>query len=125
MKIAQLILSICFCFVCACQKESAAPVTDADNTGVNVRDRDTETKTPTDQKENKDDIKIAADIRSKVTDTKMSTNAQNVKIIVQNGKVTLRGPVKSQEEKDNVNRIAREVAGDGNVDNQLEVETKS
>ncbi|MBC7782579.1 MAG: BON domain-containing protein, partial [Burkholderiales bacterium] len=39
-----------------------------------------------------------------------------------NGKVTLRGPVKTQSEKDQVAGIANEVAGATNVDNQLEVE---
>ena len=126
MKATKLIFATClFIFVsCNDKEEKPSSVTDADNTRVNVRDRDKETKTPTDQKENKDDIKIAADIRKKVTDTKMSTNAQNIKIVVQDGKVTLRGPVKNQEEKDAVQTIAREVAGDTNVVNQIEVETK-
>jgi osmotically-inducible protein OsmY len=35
--------------------------------------------------------------------------------------VTLRGPVNSQDEKDRVGEIARQLAADGNVDNQLEV----
>ena len=59
-----------------------------DNTAVNVRDRDTSTKTPIDQNENQADIDITAKIRKEVVDTKMSVNAQNVKIITQNGKVT-------------------------------------
>jgi osmotically-inducible protein OsmY len=48
-------------------------------------------------------------------------DARNAKIITANGKVTLRGPVKSTEERDTLDRIAREAAGEGNVDNQLEV----
>ena len=51
----------------------------------------------------------------------MSVDAQNAKVVVQGGKVTLRGPVKSQEEKEAVGKIATDVAGAGNVDNQLEV----
>jgi len=95
---------------------------DRDNTGVNDRDRNSLTKTPIDQNENKTDVDITANIRKRVVDTKMSTNAQNVKIIAQSGKVTLRGPVKSAEEKQQVEGIARSVAGDGNVDSQLEIE---
>jgi hyperosmotically inducible periplasmic protein len=96
---------------------------DADNTGVNKRDADTNlTKTPTDQKENKKDLDITAEIRKRLTDTKASINAQNVKIVTQDGKVTLRGPVKNDGEKQMIERIAREVAGEGNVENQLEVE---
>ena len=93
-----------------------------DNTEVNVRDRDDESKTPIDQNENAADIEITASIRSKVVDTEMSVAAQNVKIITQDGKVTLRGPVRSDEEKELVEGIAKGVAGSGNVDSQLEVD---
>ena len=91
------------------------------NTGVNTRDRDDSTKTPFDQNENKTDIKITADIRSRVVDTEMSVDAQNVKIITQNGMVTLRGPVHTADEKAQVERIAKDVAGKDNVDSQLEI----
>ena len=95
---------------------------DRDNTAVNKRDRDSATKTPLDQNENKVDIGITADIRKRVVDTKMSINAQNVKIITQDGKVTLRGPVKTADEKKQIEEMARSVAGENNVDSQLEVE---
>ena len=100
---------------------AAAEPADRTNTGVNVRDRDSTTKTPLDQNENKADIAITADIRKQVVETTMSVNAQNVKIITQDGKVTLRGPVKTAAEKTRIEEIARAVAGDNNVDNQLEV----
>ena len=93
-----------------------------DNTEVNVRDRTDAAKTPIDQNENRKDIDITANIRKRVVDTKMSVNAQNVKIITQDGKVTLRGPVKSEEEKTQIEQMAHEVAGAANVDNQLEVQ---
>ncbi len=95
---------------------------DRDNTETNVRDRDTSTKTPIDQNENQRDIDITAEIRKRIVDTKMSVNAQNVKIVTQDGRVTLRGPVKSAAEKDQVEKIATEVAGAEKVDSQLEVE---
>jgi osmotically-inducible protein OsmY len=93
-----------------------------DNTEVNVRDRSDAAKTPFDQNENKKDVEITANVRKRVVDTKMSVNAQNVKIITQDGKVTLRGPVKSEDEKMQIDKIAHEVAGPANVDNQLEVQ---
>ena len=93
-----------------------------DNTEVNVRDRTDAVKTPIDQNENQKDIDITANIRKRVVDTKMSVNAQNVKIITQDGKVTLRGPVKSEEEKTQIEKMAHEVAGAANVDNQLEIQ---
>ncbi len=101
---------------------STKATVDRDNTAVNKRDRDGATKTPLDQNENKVDIGITADIRKRVVDTKMSINARNVKIITQDGKVTLRGPVKTADEKKQIEEMARSVAGENNVDSQLEVE---
>jgi len=99
--------------------------TAADNTGVNKRDRHTAAKTPIDQNENKADVDRTADIRKRVLNHEnMSINARNVKIITADGKVTLRGPVDSQEEKDIIEGIAQEVAGKENVDNQIEVAAK-
>jgi len=101
--------------------DEAAP----DNTGVNKRDRHTAAKTPIDQNENKPDVDRTADIRKRVLNREnMSVNARNVKIITADGKVTLRGPVDSQEEKDIIEGIAQEVAGKENVDNQIEVAAK-
>jgi hyperosmotically inducible protein len=96
---------------------------DKDNTALNKRDADTHlTKTPRDQGENEKDLQTTAAIRKRVTDTKISITGQNVKIITSDGKVTLRGPVKTEDEKQMIERIAIEIAGDGNVENQLEVE---
>jgi len=78
-------------------------------------------KTPIDQNENQKDIDITANIRKQVVDTKLSTNAQNVKIITQDGKGTLRGPVASEEEKKQIEEIAVKVAGADKVENLLEV----
>lgn len=95
---------------------------DRDNTRVNERDRNSDSKTPINQNEKKSDVDITAKIRQQVVDTKMSINAQNVKIITQDGRVTLRGPVKSDEEKRKIEDIAKGVAGAGSVDNLIEVE---
>jgi osmotically-inducible protein OsmY len=45
----------------------------------------------------------------------------NVKILTIDGRVTLRGPVYTAEEKRLIGEIAEWIAGSGNVDNQLEV----
>jgi len=92
-----------------------------DNTGVNVRDRDMTTKTPIDQNENQADIDTTAAIRQRVVETNLSVNAQNVKIMTQSGRVTLRGPVASSEEKRQIEEIAKAVAGVDKVDSQVEV----
>lgn len=96
----------------------------ADNTAKNERDRNDATKTAGDQSENEADRKITQEVRkSIVDDDKLSTNAQNVKIITNDGQVTLRGPVKTQEEKKAIEGKAKQVAGVKNVENQLEIAT--
>jgi osmotically-inducible protein OsmY len=101
----------------------AAEPKDADNTGRNVRDRDDQTKTPMDQGATEGDRTITAEIRKQITDNDgLSMNAKNVKVITQDGVVTLRGPVKNAQEKTTVAGIARKAAGVKRVDDQLEVE---
>jgi osmotically-inducible protein OsmY len=93
-----------------------------DNSGRNVRDRDNQTKTPGDQSENDADRTITQKIRQAITaDDSLSTNAKNVKIITNDGTVTLRGPVKSEKEKSDIEAKAKQVAGVKRVDNQIEV----
>ena len=97
---------------------AAAP----DNTEVNERDADGDTLTPLDQGQSTEDVERTAEIRRQVLATEgMSVNARNVKIITNDGKVTLRGPVASADEKTSIARIAVAVAGEGNVTDQLEV----
>ena len=94
----------------------------ADNTGKHVRDRGHDTLTPGDQSESEADVNITREIRKAiVADDALSTNAHNVKIITANGVVTLRGPVKTAEEKASIAEKAKQVAGVSRVDNQLEV----
>ncbi|MGL4513080.1 MAG: BON domain-containing protein [Lacipirellulaceae bacterium] len=102
----------------------ADPHVAADNTGVNTRDRDGIAKTPFDQSNASGDIAVTADIRKQIVATSMSVSAHNVKIITQNGKVTLRGPVATDGEKVNVERIAGTVAGEGNVTSEIEVDNQ-
>jgi hyperosmotically inducible protein len=98
---------------------------DADNTRRNARDRNGETLTPTDQSNTQSDIKITQQIRQALmADHSLSFTAQNVKIITINGKVTLRGTVKTDAEKQAILNDARNAAGAANVDDQLDVKTK-
>jgi len=95
-----------------------------DNTRQNVRDRDSRTLTPLDQGNSQADVDITARIRQEImADSDMTTDARNVKIITQNGHVTLRGPVNTADEKKRIAEIANRVASAGNVDNQLEMST--
>jgi len=96
--------------------------TGVDNTRRNVRDRDDQTLTPLDQGNSKADVDTTAQIRKEIIAGKnMSVNARNVKIITNNGRVTLRGPVNTVEEKRLIGEIAERIARSENVDNQLDV----
>lgn len=93
-----------------------------DNTAVNKRDQETSSKTPIDQDENKRDVQITADIRKLVvSDDAMSVNGKNVKIITSQGKVTLRGPVASEAEKQKIEQFAKDVVGEDNFVSQIEI----
>jgi hyperosmotically inducible protein len=98
----------------------------ADNTKVNERDKDmNKTVTPVDQSNQRADLDTTQKIRQAImADDTLSTDAKNVKIITANGVVTVRGPVKSDAERSEVDRIARQNAGANRVDNQVEVATK-
>jgi hyperosmotically inducible protein len=73
-------------------------------------------------KNNPSDRELMQKIRKAVMDDKsMSTSAHNVKIIAQNGKVTLKGSVNSSEEKQSIEQKATDVAGAGNVTNELTI----
>jgi hyperosmotically inducible protein len=96
-----------------------------DNTKVNQRDKNKAEPTADQQKENQPDREIARKIRqSIVQDKSLSSYAHNVKIISENGAVTLKGPVRSDEEKAAVEAKAAEVTGADKVTSQLEVKPK-
>ena len=99
-----------------------APAQAPDNTKVNERDK-AKSQPTTDQATNAaTDRDIMQKIRKAVVaDKSLSTYGHNVKIISQQGKVTLKGPVHTDEEKKNIEAKAVEVAGAGNVTNMLEV----
>jgi len=93
-----------------------------DNSKVNTRDRAKSAVTADQQKENAGDRELTRKIRqSLINDKTLSTYAHNVKVIAQGGQVTLKGPVRSDEEKQSVEAKATEVAGSGHVTNQMSV----
>ena len=93
-----------------------------DNTATNERDRSGETKTSGDQSNSSADLKITQDIRQALMkDSELSTTAKNIKIITDNGQVTLRGPVKNAQEKAKIDQLARSAAGGAKIIDQLDV----
>lgn len=107
---------------CAAADEATKP---ADNTARNKQDQDGQTKTPTDQSNAPEDIKLVAKIRKMVVgDKSLTATAKNCKIITNGGRVTLRGPVATAQEKTTIEAHAAMSAGKEKVDNQLEVKAE-
>lgn len=99
--------------------------TEADNSKVNVRDQKSTALTSDDQTSKKSDVELIRKIRRSLTsDSSLSVNAQNVKIISHAGNVILKGPVNSYDERAAVERTAENIAGKENVASELTVATK-
>lgn len=105
-------------------QENSSPA--ADNSARNKRDRSGESQTSGDQSNSSADIKMTAAIRRDLMHEKsLSTTAKNVKIIAENGVVTLRGPVMSQAEKTKIVELAKTHAGTARIEDQLEVKASN
>ena len=114
-------LAVCLGAGCGALQLNAQQ-TAPDNTKVNQRDRSKAEPTADQGKNNTSDRDLMKKIRRSLMDDKsLSTYAHNVKIIAQDGKVTLKGPVRSEEEKRAVQQKASEVAGGGNVTDEMTV----
>ena len=97
----------------------------SDNTKSNARDESKSAVTADQQKENRSDRETARRIRRAIIkDKALSTYAHNIKVIVENGAITLRGPVRSEEEKTALEAKATQAVGNGKVTNELEVTPK-
>lgn len=95
---------------------------DRDNTAVNERDIYDHSVTPSDQSNDSADVDQVAAVRRAVLDIEdLSVNGRNVKIITEDGKVLLRGPVDSEAERQAIVAAAERLAGAGNVNDQLEI----
>lgn len=106
-------------FALALPQDAATSCKAPDNTAHNQKHN-----TTADQQGNSQaDLDITANIRkSLMGDKSLSSYAHNVKIITNNGMVTLRGPVRSQAEMQTVLAKATEVAGSADkVTNRITV----
>jgi len=113
MCIQRIVLAFAFC---AGSLIATAQTSDStaqpDNSKVNQRDRNADQPTADQQKNDRSDRMLTKNIRKSIlSDKSLSTYAHNVKVISQNGSVTLKGPVKSDDEKRAVIAKAVEVAG--------------
>jgi hyperosmotically inducible periplasmic protein len=102
----------------SCLWMSLAMAQTPDNTANNKGDTQTAEK----QSNAKADREITAKVRKEiVSDKDLSTYAHNVKVITVNGVVTLKGPVKSEDEKAKVSELAANVVSADKITNELTV----
>jgi hyperosmotically inducible protein len=104
------------------QDTSGAAQAAGDNTKVNQQDRQSSAPTADNQKNDSSDLQLTREIRLSLSkDKSLSTYAHNVKVIAQNGKVTLKGPVRSEDERAAVLAKATQIAGEANVNDEMSV----
>jgi len=102
-------------------KSATTPAPEADNTANNQRDR-AASPTADRQGNNKSDLELTASIRrSIVADDSLSTYGHNIKIVVENGVATLKGPVRTEEEKAAIAAKAAAVVGQDHIVDQMEI----
>jgi hyperosmotically inducible periplasmic protein len=116
MKYSTIAATVLLCTASAIGFGQTPPAgTKPDNTKVNQRDQNSGEVTADQQKMNAKDQELTRNIRRSImADKSLSTYAHNIKIISQNGSVTLKGPVKSDDEKKAV--VAKAVAVAGSAD---------
>lgn len=123
-------LALCVMFLGCClglvqAQDSSSTGNAPDNSKNNAHQRANGEPTADQQKDNSSDRAITQQIRKAIVkDKALSTYGHNIKIITQNGQVTLSGPVRSDEEKKAIEDVASGVAGVSNVKNQLQVAAK-
>jgi hyperosmotically inducible protein len=119
----KLVIPVTFlCSVLLSAGPSASAQTPSDNTKANSADRAKNAVTADQQKNNAADRQLTQQIRQALTaDKSLSSYAHNVKVITQGGQVILKGPVRSEAEKQSVEAKAIGVAGAGHVKNEISV----
>jgi osmotically-inducible protein OsmY len=124
-RIAALSIAITgFGFCTAPARAHQDPQTQPDNTKNNKGDARKDAVTADQQKETAADRDMAKKIRKSIaSDSSLSTYAHNIKIIVRDGMVTLKGPVKTEDEKNAIGAKANEIAGAEKVQNELTVKS--
>lgn len=101
---------------------AGAAQTKPDNTAANKADRSVTATIAEQQSNKKNDLETTRKIRQAIVgDKSLSTYAHNVKIVTMQGKVTLRGPVRTESEKESVQAKAAEVVGPTNVVNDVSI----
>jgi hyperosmotically inducible protein len=125
MLIASAVVIVSFLGGCSPQPADNTDINKrdtADNTGINKRDRPPEEITADQQSQTEKDREITQKIRQAVVDDdSLSTYAHNVKIITVDGMVTLKGPVRSEDEKKTIEEKARRIAGQDKIVSEIDI----
>lgn len=112
LRLLTLLISVIGTGMLWAQQEPQSRGQQPDNTKINQRDRNPNEPTAGQQKENGSDRVLAQQVRrALVKDKSLSTYAHNIKVIAENGVVTLKGPVHSDQEKQAIEAKAAEAAG--------------
>jgi len=121
-RLTRIIRTLLVSSACSLIAITAIAQTAPDNTKANTRDRSKGAITADQQKETASDRDVVKRIRqSLVNDKSLSAYAHNVKVVSVGGQVTLKGPVRSEEEKRTVAAKATEIAGPDHVINEITV----
>ncbi|HEY1172187.1 MAG TPA: PRC-barrel domain-containing protein [Verrucomicrobiae bacterium] len=88
---------------------------------VPAKERVTRADTVEGQGSSERDVQITRSIRKHLVDSNLSTMAKNVQVITRHGNVTLRGKVKSEEEREEIVARAKQVAGLERVTDRIEL----
>ena len=106
-------------------QDSSAQQPAPDNTKMNKGDNNPSQPTADQQKNNRSDRDITQQIRKAIiADKSLSTYGHNVKVISQGGMVTLKGPVRSDDEKQTIEQKAADIVGKDKVTSELAVKPK-
>lgn len=106
----------------AAQSDPGMTAVKPDNTKINQRDRNAAEMTADKQGSLKSDREISRQIRRALVKNKsLSSYAHNVKVITKDGLVTLKGPVKSEQERQAVLNAATTAAGARDVTDEMSV----
>ncbi len=94
----------------------------SDNSQRNQRHNESTAATADQQSHSKKDVEITQQIRKELMEDKgLSTYSKNIKVVTNNGKVVVTGPVRTSAERTAIEEIAKNVAGDENVQNQISI----
>ena len=105
-------------FVCLAAGSQVAPAQAPDNSGQNKNQMQTADKQSNAKADRDTTAKIRKDL---MADKSLSSYAHNVKIVTVNGAVTLKGPVKSEDEKAKIAQIAGNTVSADKISNEITV----